>query len=305
MTVTVMRGQLEESRHRLHVAVADRAGRLVAWHGDPARPTTMRSCAKPFQAQPMVESGALEAFGIDDETLAVCCASHEGLDMHADAVRRGLEACGLTPEVLRNSTGTADERLRHNCSGNHLAFLALSAHRGWDIPTYRDPGHPAQGAALAVIAEAAGVPLGAIATCSDGCGVVAFELPLQTIAAMYARLDELVPRQYAAMRAHPLMVAGPGDFDSELPPAVAGAVGKGGAEALGCIALPEQGLGIALRVEDGGYRAVDPGLMAVLEQLLEWDEPPAALAGFREPPYRNSPGDVVGFLRAEVPLARA
>ena len=85
-----------------------------------------------------------------------------------------------------------------------------------------------------------------------------------TIAAMYARLDELVPRQYAAMRAHPLMIAGPGDLDSELPPVVPGAVAKGGAEALGCIALPEQGLGVALRVEDGGYRAVEPGLMAVL-----------------------------------------
>ena len=167
MTVTVMRGQLEESRHRLHVAVSDRAGRLVAWHGDPQRLTTMRSCAKPFQAHPMVESGALEAFGIDDETLAVCCASHEGLDVHADAVRRGLEACGLGPEVLRNASGTPDERLRHNCSGNHLAFLAVSAHRGWDIPGYRDLGHPAQQAALAVVAETSGVPVGDIATLAN------------------------------------------------------------------------------------------------------------------------------------------
>src|SRR6478736_421344 len=200
MTVTVVRGELEESRHGVHVAVVDRDGRLVAWHGDPHRPTTLRSGAKPFQAQPLVASGAVEALGLDSETLAVCCASHAGRDEHVAAVRRGLEACGLGPEALRNSNGTPDERLRHNCSGNHLAFLALSAHRGWDIPTYRDPGHPAQQAALAVIASASGVPLGDIATCTDGCGVVAFELPLQTIAAMYARLDELVPRQYAAMR---------------------------------------------------------------------------------------------------------
>ena len=101
------------------------------------------------------------------------------------------------------------------------------------------------------------------------------------------------------------MIAGPGDLDSELPPVVPGAVAKGGAEALGCIALPEQGLGVALRVEDGGYRAVEPGLMAVLSQLLEWDEPPAELSGFHEPLLRNSPGDVVGFLRADVPLTRA
>ena len=142
MTVTVVRGELEESRHGVHVAVVDRDGRLVAWHGDPHRLTTMRSGAKPFQAQPLVASGAVEALGLDSETLAVCCASHAGRDEHVAAVRRGLEACGLGPEALRNSNGTPEERLRHNCSGNHLAFLALSVHRGWDLPSYRDPPIP-------------------------------------------------------------------------------------------------------------------------------------------------------------------
>src|SRR6478672_972870 len=242
MTVTVVRGELEESRHSVHVAVVDRDGRLVAWHGDPHRLTTLRSGAKPFQAQPLVASGAVEALG-------VCCASHAGRDEHVAAVRRGLEACGLGPEALRNSSGTPEERLRHNCSGNHLAFLALSVHRGWDVPSYRDPAHPSQQAALGEVARASGVPAAEIATCTDGCGVVCFALPLATIASMYARLPELLPRQHAAMRSHPGMIAGPGDLDSELPPAVSGAVAKGGAEGLGCVSLGEQGLGVAVRVE--------------------------------------------------------
>jgi L-asparaginase II len=305
MTVTVVRGELEESRHSVHVAVVDSDGRLVAWHGDPHRLTTMRSGAKPFQAQPLVASGAVEALGLDSETLAVCCASHEGRDEHVAAVRRGLEACGLGPEALRNSNGAPEERLRHNCSGNHLAFLALSVHQGWDIPSYRDPAHPSQQAALEEVAHASGVPGAEIATCTDGCGVVCFALPLATIASMYARLPELLPRQRAAMRSHPGMIAGPGDFDSELPPALAGAVAKGGAEGLGCVSLGEQGLGVAVRVEDGTYRAVDPALMAVLGQLLGWEQPPPPLARFQQPELRNSPGDVVGFLRVDVPLMRA
>jgi len=304
VTVTAVRGGLDESSHQVHVAVADREGRLLAWHGDPGRLTTLRSSAKPFQAQPLVASGALEELGIDEQTLAVCCASHQGLDVHAAAVARGLTACGLGPEALRNSSGPPESRLRHNCSGNHLAFLALSVHRGWPVEGYRDPEHPSQMAALAEVADAASVAEADVATCTDGCGVVCFALPLAAIAAMYARLPQRLPRQFAAMRAHPDMVAGPGDIDTELPQALRDAVAKGGAEGLGCVALGEQGLGIAVRVEDGSYRAVEPALMAVLAQLLGWEQSPPGLRPFVQPQLRNSPGDVVGFLRADVPLIR-
>jgi L-asparaginase II len=305
MTVTAVRGGVEESRHQVHVAVADVAGRLVAWHGDPHRLTTMRSAAKPFQAQPLVASGGLEALGIDTQTLAVSCASHQGLDEQVAAVQRGLDACGLTADALQNLAGTPQQRLRHNCSGNHLAFLALSVHRGWDVAGYRHPDHPSQRAALEQIALASGVSQQHIGTCTDGCGVVCFALPLVTIAAMYARLPQLLPRQLAPMRRHPGKEAGPGDIDSELPPVVPGSVAKGGAEGLGCVALGEQGLGIALRVEDGAYRAVEPALIDVLAQLMGWAAPPPELATFRVPEIRNSPGDVVGFLRADIPLTRA
>src|SRR3954447_16579948 len=303
MPVTVVRGGVPESRHQVHVAVADASGRVLACHGDPDRPTTMRSSAKPLQADPLVQSGALEAFGIDDETLAVCCASHGGLDVHVAAVLRGLEAAGLTAEALRNSSGSPEDRLRHNCSGNHLAFLALSAYRGWDIDGYRDPGHPSQLAALWAVSEAAGVAEEDIPLCTDGCGVVCFTLPLSTIASIYARLEQLVPRQAAAMRSHPGMVAEPGDMDTELPQVLQGVVSRGGAEGLGCVALPD-GIGVAVRVEDGAWRAVEPAVMEVLAQLLGWREEPAPLARFRRPPLCNSPGDVVGFLEADVPLTR-
>jgi L-asparaginase II len=304
MSVTVVRGGLEESRHQMHVAVAGADGELLAWHGDPQRLTTLRSAAKPFQAEPLVASGALEAFGFDEETLAVCCASHAGTDAHVAAVRRGLDAAGVDAERLRNTTGSVERRLRHNCSGNHLVFLALSAHLGWRLDGYWEPSHPSQRAAQASVAEAAGVAADQISTCSDGCGVVCFALPLATVAAMYARLPGLLPRQYAAMRSHPEMIAGDGDLDTELMRALGDAVAKGGAEGLGCVGLPAAGIGIAVRAEDGAERAVAPALVDVLSQLLGWERPPDALDGFAQPALRNSPGDVVGFLRAHVPLTR-
>jgi L-asparaginase II len=302
MSVIAVRGGLEESRHQVHVAVAGADGVLVAWQGDAQRLTTLRSAAKPYQAQPLVASGALEAFGIDDETLAVCCASHGGGEAHVAAVRRGLEAAAVDAERLQNTAGSVDQRLRHNCSGNHLAFLALSAHRGWLLDGYRELEHPSQQAALASVAAGAGVEPASVATGVDGCGVVCFALPLQTIAAMYARLPETLPRQYAAMRCHPAIVAEDGDLDTELMRALPDVVAKSGAEGLGCVGLGDAGLGIAVRAEDGAPRTVAPALIDVLSQLLGWRRPPDSLVGFERPELRNSPGDVVGFLRARVPL---
>ncbi|MDX6534309.1 MAG: hypothetical protein QOF68_2053 [Gaiellales bacterium] len=303
MTVAVVRGGIEESRHQVHVAVCAPDGTLVASAGDPSRLTTLRSAAKPFQSHPMVASGALDAFGMDAEVLAVCCASHVGTDEHAAAVRRGLAAAGLTEDLLQNTLGTTDERVRHNCSGNHLAFLAHSAHEGWPVHGYRDPNHPSQVAALDQMARSARVEREDIGTCTDGCGVVCFALPLQASAAMYARLPQEVPRQAAAMRAHPQIVRGPGELDTEVMRAVRGSISKAGAEGLTCISLPDQELGLALRVEDGGWRAVEPAVVSVLSQLLGWDSLPSGLARFRRPVVRNSPGDIVGFVEASVSLA--
>lgn len=302
MSVIAVRGGLEESRHQVHVAVAGADGVLVAWHGDPQRLTTLRSAAKPYQAQPLVASGALEAFGIDDQTLAVCCASHGGQDAHVAAVRRGFDAAGVDPERLRNTTGSVDDRLRHNCSGNHLGFLALSARRGWQLDGYRELEHPSQRAALESVVAGARVEAASVATCVDGCGVVCFALPLQTIAAMFARLPQALPRQYSAMRSHPEMVAEDGDLDTELMRALPDVVAKSGAEGLGCVGLAEAGLGIAVRTEDGAARAVEPAVIDVLSQLLGWRRPPDQLVAFERPELRNSPGQAVGFLQARVPL---
>jgi len=301
--VTSYRNGFPESRHRVHAAVVRTDGTLVAGCGDPDRVTTLRSAAKPFQADPLVASGGLEALGLDDRVLAVMCASHAGQDIHVEAVSRGLAACGLDASALRNSPGPPDERLRHNCSGNHLGFLANSVHHGWTTEGYRFPDHPSQQAALEAMAAHSGIDAGAIPTMTDGCGVVAFALPLRVIATMYAGLPERLPRQYAAMTAHPELVRADGDLDTEAMRAIPGCVSKGGAEALSCVGLRDQGLGIAVRIDDGNPRASAPAVIAILAQLLGWDEPPDGLVELAEPVLPNTVGDLVVRLAAEVELA--
>jgi L-asparaginase len=172
--VTTYRNGFPESRHRVHAVAVRRDGSVIASCGDPERVTTLRSSAKPFQVEPLLASGGYDALGLDDRVLAVMCASHAGQDIHVETVMRGLAACGLGPEALQNERSRPEERLRHNCSGNHLGFLANSVHHGWDTATYRSPDHPSQQAALAAISELSGIEKAAIPTMTDGCGVVAF-----------------------------------------------------------------------------------------------------------------------------------
>jgi len=105
------------------------------------------------------------------------------------------------------------------------------------------------------------------------------------------------------MRAHPELVRGDGDLDTELMRALPGVVAKGGAEALAAVGVAGERLGVAVRVEDGGYRAIDPVLIETLRQVLGWDSPPEALAAFAEPVIPNFVGDRVVRLTARVELS--
>jgi L-asparaginase len=299
--VVAVRGGIEESRHAVHAAVCDAGGRLLGSVGDPDRLTVLRSSAKPWQAQVLVQSGALERFGLTDRAVAVACASHRGLPEHAAEVRAALEAAGVPLRLVGPTLGPLRRRLAHNCSGNHMGFLVASAARGWPLEGYREPGHPSQRAALAAVAAGAGVGPQAVATCTDGCGVVAFALPLRAIAGMFARVGAQLPAQAAAMRAHPQLVAGDGAFDTELMRALEGCVAKSGAEGVQGVGLAGE-IGVAVRVEDGAGRAVAPAMMAVLDGIGAAREA-AQLDRFRRPEIANGRNQVVGILVPDVDIS--
>ena len=292
VSVAVHRGPFVESVHLVH-AVAIQDGAIVAEAGDPAFLTSLRSSAKPFQALPLVRSRD----DLDDEEIAIASASHRAEAEQIEAVRRLLAKAPATEEDLEVGLqdGRPPQPIFHNCSGKHAGMLATCRARGWPTEGYRLAGHPLQDEILAEIAAAAELDPSNFETAVDGCGVVCFALPLERVAFMFSRFETRTggARVAAAMRAHPQLVGGAGQPDTELMRALPGWVAKRGAEALFCAAGPD-GLGVALKTEDGGYRALRPAIASFLAGLgheLGRD--------FERVSVRNSRGEEVGGIVAE------
>ena len=265
--VTVRRGDVVEAVHRVHVAVTD--GRAF---GDPDLVCFLRSSAKPIQAIPFVEGYD----DLDDDEIAIACASHHAEPAQLDAVRKVLARAGATVDDLENGLQECrpEGKLGHNCSGKHAGMLAACAAHGWPLHPYRDLAHPLQQR----IAEL----VGGGATAVDGCGVPTFAMSLRESAALLMRASDRIRR---AMRARPELVgASHAATDTDLMRVRDGWIAKGGAEGLFC-AAHEDGWGIALKAEDGASRAI----RAAVGHVLGVDQ-------FLETPIENSRGETVGVI---------
>lgn len=338
--VEVRRGPIVESRHRGHVAAVDGAGKLVAFLGEPETVTYLRSSAKPFQALPLVASGAADRFRLTEVELAAACGSHSGQDLHAETVAGMLRKIGLDESFLKcgvhepfdretaerlRARGEQPSVLRNNCSGKHTGMLALATHLGAPPETYDDPDSPVQQAILRAVSLLSGVAAGEVILGTDGCGVPVFGVPVRAMALMYARLaappadfDETTrhacARLASAMTSHPEMVGGTTErFDTEVMRATRGSVvSKIGAEGvytagvLACEAWP-RGLGLAFKIEDGeDRRARSTITIESLRQLGVLSENARqALAPYSSFPVNNHRGEIVGEIRPSFELSRA
>ena len=259
--VEVTRGGVVEAVHDVHaVAVAD--GRVVGSAGDPQLVTFLRSSAKPIQALPLVRTRP----DVGDREITIACASHMALPEQLDVVRSLLAAAPATEDELE--TGPAPTPIEHNCSGKHAGFLAVCRTRGLESRGYRLGGHPLQEELLVEIAETAGVRPADVPVAVDGCGVPTFAFTLERSARLFGELPRMDggDRVVAAMRNYPELLRGPVAADVKLIRALPGWVAKGGAEGLLC-ACSEDGLAVALKVEDGSFRAILPALASFLESL--------------------------------------
>ena len=287
LEVSVRRGTLVEARHRVH-AVAVRGGAVVEAAGDPGLVTYLRSSAKPFQALPLVRARP----DLTSEEIAIASASHLAQPEQLAAVRSLLARAPAEENELE--CGPEPTPVEHNCSGKHAGMLALCRAKGWASGGYRLGTHPVQQGCLAEVAAASDTAAAEIPTAVDGCGVLTFALPLERMALMFSRLERLEGGREvaAAMQAHPELVRGPRAADTMLMRELPGWTAKGGAEGLLCAAGPD-GLGVALKVEDGSMRAMRPALAELLRRLgLETGE-----LGIE--PVANSRGEVVGEVVAE------
>lgn len=321
LDVVVTRGDAVESTHRVHAAVVDSHDRLIGKAYNPELVTWWRSCAKPFQAIPLIESGGFDAVRWGDDALALTCASHGGEPEHIEIVEgmlgslnleEGDLACGPhEPLSARGAKILRDRderftRIHNNCSGKHTGMLAFAMHNGWSIAGYEQHSHPVQQAMLNQVALWTGTLPSQVGIAIDGCGVSVFGLPLDRMARAYARFgaavqrgEEVPSRIAAAIGNNPLLLAGTDRIDSLIVEETHGRViAKIGAEGVHSAVVLDSGIGIALKVEDGDIRAQQPALIRLLQELDALPDPlPARLAELLVRPVRNTRGEVVGETR--------
>jgi L-asparaginase II len=328
--VLVTRGSFVESVHRGHVVAVDGRGRTVAVLGSSDAVAFIRSAAKPFQAIPLVASGAAEAFGLEDRELAVACGSHDATPAHTAAVASMLKKAGLSVSDLNcgphepyskeaaealKAKGSRPSPVHNNCSGNHAGMLALARHLGADVKTYHLPENPAQREIFRAVSRFSGLPVEELGYAADNCAAPTFALTVGTTALMLARLVSPEPPEWAdaarrlagAMMAHPLMVEGEGELDTELMRAAPGRlVSKVGAEGVYAAGVPPcerwpDGLGLACKIEDGdkGDRARPRVAVEALRQLgVLGGEELKPLSEFARQTLKNHRGEEVGEARA-------
>ena len=339
--VEATRGGIVESAHRGALAVVDARGAVVCAIGDIARPVFARSAVKVLQALPLVTSGAADAFRLTDEELALACASHNGEARHVATAAGVLAKAGLDEralecgvhwpqhEVAQRETALSNTpltALHNNCSGKHAGFLCvgclMARAQGRDarefVRGYVKPEHPVMREISASMQDATGCDLSRAPVGTDGCSIPTFGIPLQQLAHAFAKVASGIglstERAAAAARLRravakaPFFVAGSGRFDTRVMQRLGERVFcKVGAEGVFCAALPEQGLGVAIKIDDGNTaRAAEVVMAAAIEALvrLEGNER-AFIRGLSELPLKNWNGIHVGELRASVALRQA
>jgi L-asparaginase II len=326
VVVEATRGGRVESAHRGAGAVVDADGALVFAFGDIVRPVFPRSAVKAIQALPLVESGAADRFKLTGEELALACASHSGEPEHVACVvgmlaKAGLDegalACGahwpLRAEAARGLAreGREPTPLHNNCSGKHAGFLCAACALGAPVKGYETPDHIVQREVKGAVEDVSGERLDDERRGTDGCSIPTYAIPLRSLARAFARMATgrgLGPqraaaarRLFAAISAHPFHVGGTGRFDTRAMTLLKGrAVTKTGAEGVFCAALPELGLGLAVKADDGAARAAEAMIAALIGRFIEAPEGFATLA---RPKLMNWRGAEVGEIRPAGALA--
>lgn len=329
----VYRGEVVEAQHCADIAVVDAAGELTHYFGNPDAVYMTRSSVKPFQALPLIRTGAFARLGFSSEQLAIMCASHNGTDRHREVVQSNLWQAGNHPEDLQCGThrpmgmelegtyptaGEDRDPLRHNCSGKHSGFLALAGFLGEPLSDYLNPRSRTQQLVKEAVAEICQYPAGKIEVGIDGCSAPVFSLPVKHLAigmknlaipqAQDAETRRALGLIKAAMTEHPYLVAGDKRFDYDLMRSFPGrAVSKIGAESIQAMGFAEPAMGICVKIIDGsGGRALAPVCVHVLKQLgiIRRFEDHMYLQGYACPEVRNCRNLLTGRIVVDFELKK-
>ena len=328
--VEVTRGSIVESAHRGAAVVLDSDGKVVFQAGDIDQAVYPRSAVKALLALPLVESGAADRLGLSEAEIALACSSHSGEAVHADTAAAMLAKAGRDVGCLEcgshwplneaaaralAAAGREPSALHNNCSGKHSGFVCLACASGDDPAGYVRPDHPTMRAVTAALASMTGATLDERNRAVDGCSIPTYAIPLRALALGFARLGSgrgmdatraaAAARIRAAVAANPMMVAGTGRFDTRLMTALGARVFcKSGAEGVFCAAVPELGIGVAVKCDDGAGRAAEVATAALVTRFLPTNGAAQAVLGsLAAPVLTNWNGIHVGDIRPAAALA--
>lgn len=327
--VHVYRGDEVESIHRGDVVCVHSDGKIAFMYGDAYKRTFWRSSAKPFQIIPFVEGGGLQKFGITSKELALMTASHGGEEAHLEVLSQILGKLGLSVDDLDCGVsrpmyeGEYRRMLRggipfgqgnNPCSGKHSGMLALGLLKDLPHENYIEVQHPVQQMMLEIVSMVTELHKENIDIAIDGCGVPVFGLPIYNMALAYTKLDDLNPPEHlkisvdvlkriaVAMTENPFYVAGTGRLDTVLMTVTKGRIlAKLGAESVYCMTIRGEGLGIAMKIEDGSYRALDAFVPDLLlkHELISFEEYESLRAQLAINVY-NHRKQVVGYMKSTI-----
>ena len=273
LEVRLLREGIVESVHHVQAVVADQRGRTLYIAGSPETGAFIRSALKPFQALAVTSAGTLERYGLSDRDLAIMCASHQGTAVQARQAFNILWRSDIQPSALQCPIPAGKRSpLEHNCSGKHAGMLAVCRQCNFPLGTYLQRNHPVQELILSKLSELLRMPSAEFINAHDDCGAPTYFMQLAQMATLYAHLasgNSLdLERIVRAMTHHPDLVAGAGEFDSELMRLSQGEiVSKSGSEGIQCVGRVGEGMGLAIKVLDGAKRAKYAVAIYLLKQM--------------------------------------
>jgi L-asparaginase len=281
LEVRLLREGIIESRHIVQAVVSDDRGRVLSVAGNAETAAFVRSALKPFQALAITSTGTLERYGLSDKDLAIITSSHKGSIEQVRQVFNILWRADIDINALHCPIPQGkSSALEYNCSGKHAGMLAVCQQRHWPLTNYLDRKHPVQQLIITKVAELLRMPAAEFLTAHDDCGAPTYLMQLSQMASLYAVLASSnsvdMERIVRAMNHHPTMVAGVGEFDTELMRLTPGElVSKSGAEGVQCIGRLGEGMGLAIKVMDGSTRAKYAVAIHILQQM-GWISPSIA-----------------------------
>jgi L-asparaginase len=281
LDVHLLREGIIESKHEVHAVVCDERGRILSVAGSSETSCFIRSALKPFQALAITTSGVMERFNLSDRDLAIICSSHKGTVEQVRQVFNILWHSDIDPTMLQCPIPPGEKSpLQYNCSGKHAGMLATCQLQRWPLQTYMQPNHPVQALVLNTVAELLKMPSAEFIGAHDDCGVPTYLMQLGQMATLFAKLASgenlSLERIVRAMTHHPRLIAGVGEFDTDLMEATEGElVSKTGAEGVQCVGRVGEGMGLAIKVVDGSKRAKHAVAIQALKHL-GWISPTIA-----------------------------